>query len=228
MAAYKLIWPMTSKIFLPQVTLFGIDAHNPSGLLRAADICTRGIEFGNVVMITERLFPGNSLQEGRENYSKFMIRNLTKYFHTSHVLTIHADGYIIRPESWSDEFMKYDFCGASWGYKDNKNVGNGGFSIRSKYLCSVLADAKEVSLYFPEDHHICRTYRPMLESDYGIRFAPEEVANRFSIEAYGSNLFVHGNEKGNLYSGQLGFHGPHVDFHNHEQYGIDQSILYKR
>lgn len=193
-------------IELPQITLFGIDAHNPDGILRAAEICQREINFGAVKIITERLFPGNTLQEGRENYSKFMIKELTKHFDTPYVLTIHADGYIVNPSAWSREFLRFDFIGGTWGYKDNMNVGNGGFSLRSKVICDVLAQDDTVNKYFPEDHHICRTYRRYLESVHQIQFAPEEVANRFSIEAYGAHAFAGGNH----YSGQFGFHGPHV------------------
>lgn len=197
---------MTSKRILPDVTLFGIDAHNPSGIIRAANICQRDIDFAHVNIITARLFPGASLQEGRENYSRFMIKELSSHFSTSHVLTIHADGYIQNPSAWNDEWLNFDYIGASWGYKDNRNVGNGGFSLRSQKLCDILEKDDSVNEFHPEDHQICRVYRQYLVDYYGIRFAPEEVANRFSIEAYGAAAFPDGNK----YSGQFGFHGPHV------------------
>lgn len=200
---------MTStKIHLPNVTLFGIDAHDPVGLLRACEISQRGIEFGDVVMITQRLFPGTTLQEGRENYSKWMIKELVHQFKTSHVLTIHADGYVVNPKAWDDRWMEYGYIGATWGYKDNMNVGNGGFSLRSWKLCAALAADDHISDLHPEDDKICRKYRPHLEQEHGIKFAPEEVANRFSIEAYGAKAFP----KGNHYCGSFGFHSIHVDF----------------
>lgn len=191
---------------LPDVTLFGIDAHNRSGIIRAANICMQYIKFGAVKIITERLFPGNSLQEGRMNYSRFMIKELNKYFETSHVLIIHADGFIQNAEAWNDEWLLLDYIGATWGYKDNKNVGNGGFSLRSKRLCDICATDNFISEVHPEDHHIGRTYREYLESNYSIKYASEEQANIFSIEAYGANAFPDGN----IYSQQFGFHGPHV------------------
>lgn len=199
---------MTSKLHLPDVTLFSIDAHNPEGIKRAAEISQRGIEFGDVVVITERLFPGATIQEGRTNYSKFMIKELTNYFSTSHVLSIHADGYVVNPTAWDDEWLNWDYGGGTWGYKDGMNVGNGGFSLRSKKLCDILAKDTKINQYFPEDDKICRTYRRYLEYNYGINFMPEELANRFSIEAYGAKAFP----KGNHYSGQFGFHSVHVDF----------------
>jgi glycosyltransferase involved in cell wall biosynthesis len=195
-------------ISLPDVTLFGIDAHNPKGIMRAAEICQRDIQFGAVNIIAKRLFPGATLQEGRTNYSRFMIKELHKHFNTSHVLTIHTDGYVVNAKAWDNVWLQYDYIGATWGYKDNMNVGNGGFSLRSKKLCEVLAKDSSIDDYHPEDDKICRKYRPYLEKQYGIKFAPEEVANIFSIEAYGAKAFPNGNR----YSGQFGFHSVHVDF----------------
>lgn len=189
---------------LPDVTLFGIDAHDPEGIKRAAEISTKDVSFGAVKIITERLF------SGREAYSKFCIQDMAAYIETSHVLIIHPDGYIQNPLAWDDSWLQYDYIGATWGYKDGKNVGNGGFSLRSKKLLDILAQC-ELDKYHPEDDIICRAIRPWLESEYGIRFAPEEVANKFAIEAYGSQVFkdTYGHPA-NQYTGQFGFHGYHV------------------
>lgn len=180
---------------LPDVTLFGIDAHDPKGILRSAEICQRDIEFGDVKIITERLFVG------REGYSDFCINRMAEYVNTSHVLIIHADGYILNPSAWDNDWLQYDYIGATWWYKDNMNVGNGGFSLRSKKLLDMLS-VMGIEHTHPEDNVICRELRPILEQQ-GIKFAPEEVANRFSIEAY--------NTPDNKYNGQFGFHGYNVD-----------------
>lgn len=182
---------------LPDVTLFGIDAHDPEGIVRAGKISQRDIEFGAVKIITERLF------SGREAYSKFIMKDLDRYINTSHVLIIHADGYVLNWKAWRNEWLQYDYIGATWWYKDNMNVGNGGFSLRSKKLQHILA-TNDIEYLHPEDHHICRTYRKSLEENFGIKFAPEEVANQFAIEGY--------NSPDNAYNNQFGFHGFHVDF----------------
>lgn len=180
---------------LPDVTLFGIDAHDPAGITRAAQICTKDVEFGEVKIITERLF------SGREAYSKFCISDMNAYIETGHVLIIHPDGFIQNPLAWSDDWLQYDYIGATWWYKSGGNVGNGGFSLRSKKLLEILSTL-ELEAYHPEDDVICRQLKTYLENQHGIKFAPEEVANRFSIEAY--------NSPDNKYSGQFGFHGYHV------------------
>lgn len=180
---------------LPDVTLFGIDAHDPKGITRAAHICAENVDFGAVKIITERLF------SGREAYSQFCIKDMAKYIETSHVLIIHADGFIQNPLAWDNDWLQYDYIGATWWYKDGKNVGNGGFSLRSKKLLDIISEL-DIKDCHPEDDVICRRLRPMLESEYGIKFATEDVANRFSIEAF--------NSPDNTYNGQFGFHGYNV------------------
>lgn len=189
-----------AKLFLKDVTLLGVDAHDPKGIQRAADISLKNIEFGDVKIITKRLF------QGREGYSRFCIKEMYKYISTSNVLIIHPDGYPQNVNAWDDNFLKYDYIGATWSYKDNKNVGNGGFSLRSAKLLNIIKDFNLTS-YHPEDDIICRKMRPVLE-EQGIIFAPEEVANRFSIEGYGAKCFIDSSGiQANKYSGQFGFHG---------------------
>lgn len=190
------------ELSLPTVALFGVDAHDPKGLLRAADICTKSVEFGAVRIVTERLFTG------REEYSRFMIRDLwdhVKYLDVTHVLTIHPDGFIVNPSAWDPEWLQCDYIGATWLYKDGKNVGNGGFSLRSKKFieaCSKL----DTDQYHPEDCILCRRFRPELERQ-GMVWATEEQANRFSIEAYGCSMQDTDGSRANEYSGSFGFHG---------------------
>lgn len=189
------------QLHLPDVTLFGIDAHDPEGIKRAAEICTRNVKFGDVKIITERLF------SGREAYSKFCLTKMVDYIETSHVLIIHPDGFIVNPSAWDNDWLQYDVIGATWGYKDNKNCGNGGFSLRSKKVLEIVAKLK-LHNFHPEDEILGRQLRPMLEQQHGIKFAPDEVCNKFSIEAYGSQVWRdNSGYRGNQYCGSFGFHG---------------------
>ena len=61
-------------------------------------------------------------------------------------------------------------------------MGNGGFSMRSKKLQIALAKDPGIEITSPEDEIICRLYRRYLEKNYGIKFATEEQASRFSFE----------------------------------------------
>jgi glycosyltransferase involved in cell wall biosynthesis len=196
------------NLMLPDVTLIGVDCVNLQRLYRVVEISTKDIRFGDIKILSSQ--PSKSphyLQirniASKEQYSTFIIRELTHHVKTSHVLIIQYDGYVINWKAWSDEFLQYDYIGATWWYKDNMNVGNGGFSLRSKKLLDTLSSDENIKELHPEDHHICRTYRPYLES-IGFKFAPEEVANRFAIEA--CNI---PKEAAN-YGGQFGFHGAAV------------------
>lgn len=193
-------------IKLPDVTLFGIDAHDPKGIIRASHISQRDIEFGSVNIITERKFPGSNREEGRENYSKFMIKDLDAQFSTSHVLTIHADGYVINWEAWDNDWLQYDYIGATWDWYNENMVGNGGFSLRSKKLTSALAKDTYIKEFHPEDDKICRKYRKYLEKNYDIKFAPVEVAKKFSIEGWGLK------EEYQKYGNEFGFHNYNLNF----------------
>lgn len=190
---------------LPSVCLFGIDAHDPQGLIRAADICRRDVEFGAEKIITEHEY-----FRGREGYSKFMIRDLWQHVkdnNCSHVLTIHGDGFIQNPLAWDNDWLKIDYLGATWVYKDGMNVGNGGFSLRSKKLIEICSRL-DISDFHPEDCKIARKYRPFLEKEFGIAYGTEEQANRFSIEAYGCNFMQDSSGvRATQYTGQFGSHG---------------------
>lgn len=123
----------------------------------------------------------------------FVMRHLHSYIHTSHLMIFQADGYPVNPAAWSSDFLEVDYIGAKWWYNDDCNVGNSGFSMRSKRLMEILPNHSEVT--HPEDEVICRRLGPMLRSQYGIKFANDALADRFSVEHSGP------------YSGQFGFHG---------------------
>lgn len=121
-----------------------------------------------------------------EDYNHFIFKKVIGYinlYHTTHILVVQHDGYVINGDAWTDEFLLYDYIGAPWTYTDGRNVGNGGFSLRSTNLHRILQD-DEFYLTSPEDEKICRYYRQTLEKKYGIKFAPDALAHRFSFEMH--------------------------------------------
>lgn len=161
---------------LPTVTLIGVDSQKER-LQRSIDICTKWIRFGEVKLLHE---PLNS----KEAYSKFCIEDLYKHVKTEYMLICQHDGYVNNWQAWDNDWLQYDYIGAPWHYNDGMAVGNGGFSLRSRRLMEIVATDKNIQIQHPEDHHICRTYRPYLEKTYGIKFSPIEVAEKFSFEGY--------------------------------------------
>jgi Protein of unknown function (DUF5672) len=174
---------------LPDVTLLVADNINP-GLMRMAMADALGqIEFGQVLLFAHedllapspwphRWVPWASASEvGPEH---LLWRVVPLYLETSHVLILHWDAGVINPSCWVDDFSKYDYIGAPWWYTDGRNVGNGGFSLRSAALMRYLHE-KQLPVVTPEDDTLCRGYRRALEA-IGFKWAPEELAAHFAFE----------------------------------------------
>jgi len=159
--------------------------------MRALDLCNLQCRFGDVLFLSDTTSDYQMAGCHMEviprigsvaEYSHFVLKELGRYCRTEHVLLVQWDGYIINPHSWRPEFLDYDYIGAPWGWhQDAHRVGNGGFSLRSRKLLEALLDEEIIDLD-PEDEAIGRRYRTLLESKYGIRFAPEELAASFSYE----------------------------------------------
>ena len=186
---------------LSTVTLCAISSVRIDETLRALEQSMRSIAFANVLFLTDKevLAPHEGItiipieQLDYDGYSHFIIYKLKDYINTDFVLIVQHDGYVLRPEKWSDEFLRYDYIGAPW--PDHVHftpqgmpvrVGNGGFSLRSKKLLSMphalnLPFTDNGTGYFHEDGVICAYHRKALE-DAGVLFAPVEVAARFSHE----------------------------------------------
>jgi glycosyltransferase involved in cell wall biosynthesis len=200
-----------SNMSLPNVTLIGVDCTDINRLIRAADASCRDIQFGAVKLLSSQVSKDPRVVrcrpiKSKAEYSVFMMKELSGHVDTDFALVIQYDGHVINWQAWDDKYLDYDYIGATWWFKDGMNVGNGGFSLRSKRLMEALKDPRFMQTH-PEDLHIARTYRPQLE-EMGMKFAPEDVANRFSIEAYSTP------PPANRYGGQFGFHGYNVDFRN--------------
>lgn len=175
-------------IKLPNVTMICIDCYNYKESIIAMNKCLQQIEPARSVFITDRAGSMQSIETvkigkitSKEEYSYFCIKELYKYFDTSHCLLIQHDGYVLDGNQWKEEFLQYDYIGAPWLYIDGRNVGNGGFSLRSHKFCEAIANDPIINVYHPEDDVICRLYRRHLESK-GFSFAPDELAHDFSYE----------------------------------------------
>ena len=181
-----------TELALPNVMLCAVTGFAIPETVRALTLSRRGISFGDTALLVDkpqlasvptgiRVVAVPPLMS-REAYSGFMINDLARYVSREHVLVVQWDGFITTPAAWRDEFLDYDYIGAPWPqFAPPGNVGNGGFSLRSRKLLNALADGPFAPRH-PEDVAICRDWRPMLEADFGIRFAPANVARHFSFE----------------------------------------------
>lgn len=190
---------------LDNVTLLGVDCVDIERLIIAADISEKFINFKSVKLLTHLESADDRIVsipqiDSIEAYSAFMIKELYRYVDTEFVLIFQYDGFVLNPKRWSEEFLNYDYIGAPcfWG------MGNGGFSLRSKKLLNALKTLAYITDFHPEDLKICKDFRPQLESK-GIRFAPNEVASKFSVE-------------NKMWNAQFGFHNANISLWESEKF----------
>lgn len=177
------------KPTLDKVTLICVDCYNHAQAVAAIRKSMQECDFASVKFLTDRDFEIEDVQvikilplKSKEEYSEFVFKELDKYIDTEFVLIIQHDGYILNGKAWNDEFYNYDIIAAPWLYSDGKNVGCGGFTLRSKKLQTILATDPFLYASDPEDQAIGRLYRDYLIKTYGIRFAPEDLADQFAYE----------------------------------------------
>ena len=176
---------------LRDVTLVAVTSVALSATVAALHASMLQAEFGQILLLSDEPPPPNADPAiawrridrlgSRVDYSRFMLRNLSQHLATNHALCVQWDGFVLDGSAWDPHFLDYDYIGAIWPqFRDGFNVGNGGFSLRSKRLLdackNIPFDESQV-----EDVLIGRIYRPQLEQQ-GIRFAPEPMARRFAYE----------------------------------------------
>jgi tetratricopeptide (TPR) repeat protein len=196
-----------TKVRIPDTTLCCIDCSSHALAIRALKISMAGCEFPRTVFFTDRNFDIESVEtvvidpvRSLQDYSRFVLKHLAHHVDTEYVLIIQWDGYIVRPDVWSEQFLLFDYIGARWPEYVGAHsrlgahnihipaehaVGNGGFSLRSRTLLEALQDPRITLGAYPEDMTICLTYRDYLEQQHGIAFAPAAVADQFSFERVG-------------------------------------------
>ncbi len=207
-------------IKLPNVTLISIDTtDNLSGTLKGVYTSMSGINFGAVKIITTKkqiennyslVDDGIVLEEpvvdikNYNDYNHYVIHDLHNHVNTSHCLLVQPDGFVLFPEKWNNEWLKYDYIGAPWEYAEDAyidpfgnhhRVGNGGFSLRSKKFLEVPTKVEvpwetnnsdfywmpEGVVNYHEDGNVCVHNRHIF-IEQGCKYAPVEVAVRFSQE----------------------------------------------
>jgi len=177
-------------MFIPDTTLCLVDTRYHRLSEEAARHCNEHCEFEQKMYFSDRpwgldgfLFHRVAPLGSIHDYNRLIVKELADHIETDHVLLAQYDGFIANPECWRHDFLDYDYIGAPWPQFDTHNVGNGGFSLRSRRLLTTLRDLRLELDGRPEDIAICQAWRSRLEQHHGIRFAPTDVARRFSYES---------------------------------------------
>ncbi len=183
---------MTSPLHLPQVTLCAAACVNLRATISALQRCMANVSFAQVLLFSDAqgldLPPGIELVaiprlRSSADYSRFVLHDLGQWIATSHCLIAQWDGFITDPGAWDPAFLDLDYIGAPWPqFSDGHDVGNGGFSLRSKRLMAACRLPGFIDSGEAEDIVIARNNRRWLEQVCGMHFADRAAASRFSFE----------------------------------------------
>lgn len=189
MAGYNM-----KRLELPDVTLVCIETLDHELARLAVQECVSKVNFHHVIIFTDQRHLFEPLDCGPQfvevpcwsekiGWSKCFWMEVAKHVNTSHSLGIQWDSWVWDTAKWTDEYLKYDYIGAPWWYEDGKNVGNGGFSLRSTRLLHHIYNNRDryPIVIHTDDDLICRKYRPLLE-EAGLTWAPERLAHDFAFE----------------------------------------------
>lgn len=121
---------------------------------------------------------------GLEDYQELSVRRLAEDVRTAYCIVLQWDGFALNRDEFQTLFRHYDYIGAAWPQFREFNVGNSGFNWRSRAFLEAsarLADQRETDE--ADDLFLCRRMRVTLETRFRLRFAPEAIADHFSVES---------------------------------------------
>lgn len=180
-----------ARLTLPTVTLCAAASVNVAATLAALGRSLDRIDFAECLFFTDASVPIDDARirfvpiarlDSAEDYSNFIIGGLADHIESEHCLIVQWDGFVLNPDRWEPGFLECDYIGATWPqFDDGYNVGNGGFSLRSRRLLEACR-SPSFRAGHPEDIAICRTNRFCLETELGMRFADSGTAERFAFE----------------------------------------------
>ncbi len=195
----------SGKRSLPRVTLAAMTSVDLYETVRALSYSMRGIDFGDVVLISDRKpwylprgirFAGIEPLDDIDKFNYDIVYRLKDYIRTEFVLLVHADGFVVHPECWDERFLEYDYIGSPWPldahidiYRDAagevSRVGNS-VSIRSRRLLEYPAShglpwEADADGQYNEDIFLCCTHKREMEAA-GLRWAPFSLALSFGRE----------------------------------------------
>jgi len=180
--------PLTGRPCLDNIALCCIDTEQPLAAARALRLSAAQCCFAATILLTDRDLSVSGIEVRRiatlgsgAAYSRFVLKDLLAHVATPFVQIVQWDGYVLDGSLWDDRFRAFDYIGAPWyWHPPGQQVGNGGFSLRSRRLLEALA-SDDFPPGHPEDDLICRAWRPDLERR-GLSFADSRTAARFSFE----------------------------------------------
>lgn len=170
-------------------TLVCIDCYNYGKAIDAIQKSMQQNKFDEVLFLTDNNIEIYGVKtvlieriKSKQEYSTFVVKELYKYIKTKYVLQIQHDGYTLDGNMFDERLYEYDYAGALWLENDGYANGNGGYKWTTKRFLECVGTDDFVKATHPEDAQLCRTYRDYLEKTYDLKWATDEVCEKFSFE----------------------------------------------
>ena len=184
------------------VTLVALGSTRITETIKAIKHCQSIARFYNTIYLTDSNIDDPKIKHIKirnipsiEDYQKFIVNESAEIILSSvsdsfngHFLCINWDGFIINPESWTDEFLNYDYIGAPWPWF-NHMVGNGGFCLKSKKFLEIQRIVGvSYKVINNEDVELSIRLRSIFEK-YGCKYADSKIGYQFATEHGGYNNY---------------------------------------
>lgn len=218
---------------MKNITIVAIDFAYHELTRRAIELSIPAIDPKEIIVISDRDFipgsrwvPINSINS-IGGVAELMLKWTWPLVDTDHAVFVQWDGIATRPDLWTDDFLKYDYIGAPWPWQpEGVNIGNGGFSLRSRRLLEACGRDSAVKLTadepIAEDNIIGQHCRPYLESRHNIKFPSTQLAGQFSYElgSYRESFGFHGvwNIVNNLSSADVDYFVSRLNYQGWNQH----------
>ncbi len=176
---------------LPEVTLVCVQPRVPVLGVATLQHCMRDIDFAQVLLFTDpdalsQAPEGIELKglrlESPAAHADFMLRGLVHYLQTSHVLIVQWNGFVLDASQWDPAFQLYDHvCAPVEPGTSAFGARQTSFSLQSRRLLQAMQDPAML-IRASENHFLPHDNRQRLEQVHDVRFAPTELARRFSFD----------------------------------------------
>lgn len=187
---------------MKNLTIAIVDTGYHALAAKSLDLAVEVTGANNVLVLSDRdFYPGSNFVKvdpisDKVTYSRLVLKELGKHITTDYTMVIQYDGMPTDATKWQDEFLKYDYIGAPWQwFPEDRRVGNGGFSLRSRRVTDLCLEDKLVFEPGPnewqEDVHIGVLYKDWFVQN-GAQFAPIALAKQFSAENPGGKFDTYG------------------------------------
>lgn len=212
------------KLSLPTVTLLCTDCVNVERAIASVERCKAVADFGAVKFLTSLPtdYPHIKIDSLRTlvHYSVWMLKKCHEYVDTEHFLVCQHDSWIINPETWNPEWLKYDYIAPL--FTQYAIMGSGGFSLRTKKLMQMVSDR---TIHWDGTWEDAEAIQPKIGSyedgvisigmwseltSAGFKYAPIAEANRFAQGGNPEPAHKFDKPFGFHREGRLGLVGPLV------------------